>query len=353
MRLLKRVGSLALVAFLAAGSVPAGAGVTGDVITGSDVTNAITLELVPALRTTFPSLAIGKVVCPDYMDLSGNRQETCTVAVEDAQLPIAVSAGPDAANPFTFQPAARLLVGSQVDALVAHDVLEGSGIAAQADCGPQRVHVLAAGASLRCNVQGPGLRTVLTITMQADGDVFVPRLPGRIAPLERELQNYEALHREGKPTDVPGTVLGAVIGQAVNDGLRAERDVPQVTATVHCPALGDLSGSRQVACYVFVATLHLPYDVWMTGDTMHLQSDLVWDFSRRIAATATDYYRAKLSAAGLGNAVDVDCGSPRWVALSANDALACTLSGVRNEKHKLTIHIDPATGRTRYFVDPR
>jgi uncharacterized protein DUF4333 len=111
--------------------------------------------LVSTQQRRSPRLRVGQARCPDQVRLANGTRFTCTVRIEDATAPYAVTLRDvDAAGTtgrFALQPAKPIIDVSKIVALIRGRLRPGAR-GSTVSCGRARVRVVDVGATIGCRV---------------------------------------------------------------------------------------------------------------------------------------------------------------------------------------------------------
>jgi hypothetical protein len=171
------VVALALVAMVAACGGdqrrPATAPARDELVGTADVERL----LVSTQRRRSPRLRVGPARCPDQVRLANGTRFTCTVRIEDATAPYAVTLrdvdAAAATGRFALQPAKPIIDVSRVVGLI-RDMLQPTARGATVRCGAARVRVVEVGASIACTITlDDAVQKVRAVVKDLEGTVVV------------------------------------------------------------------------------------------------------------------------------------------------------------------------------------
>ena len=133
--------------------------------------------LVSTQKRKSPKLRVGAASCPDQVRLANGTRFTCTVWIEGATAPYAVTLRDvDAAGTggrFALQPAKPIIDVTRIVSLI-RSKLQPTARAATVRCGAAKVRVVEIGASIGCTITlGDAVQKVTAVVKDLEGTVVV------------------------------------------------------------------------------------------------------------------------------------------------------------------------------------
>jgi hypothetical protein len=133
--------------------------------------------LVSTQRRKSPRLKIGDASCPDRVRLANGTRFTCTVQIEGARAPYAVTLrdvdAAKATGRFAVAPAKPIIDVSQVVGLIRSE-LQPTARGATVSCGAAKVRVVEVGATIPCTITlGDAVQKVSAVVKDLQGTVTV------------------------------------------------------------------------------------------------------------------------------------------------------------------------------------
>ena len=342
----------ALAVLLAGCVVSARRGVIGDDIPGSEVARTIDVQIASQLRTT-PGLVVGHAACPEHIDASNGKSAYCTLPAGGTVLRVAVTSGKQFGTYFVHQ-ADGLLDTHTLERKTRASLANEYGLHADVHCGAPRFRALRPGARLSCRLAGRNLPAdhLDFKLMDAAGHLFTFRPRGMRSSAIDAMLPYVGMHKRGRRTIVPGTVLARYLHTTTQTQADGDPHGRTTIGAATCPHDVDLSGARRAVCRMIVLGKSLRYEAWI--DEPNGLNVRGLDFAlntKRVAASAVTTYREKLVAAGNPRMVAVDCGADRVVVATVAHGVPCKLTYGATTR-PLTAYPDPSNGGLRFYVPP-
>jgi hypothetical protein len=152
---------------------PAGAPARDELVGTAEVERL----LVSTQRRRSPKLRVGSAHCPDQVRLANGTRFTCTVRIEDATAPYAVTLrdvdAAAATGRFALQPAKPIIDVSRVVGLI-RGMLQPTARGARVRCGAAKVRVVEVGASIACTITlDAAVQKVRAVVKDLEGTVVV------------------------------------------------------------------------------------------------------------------------------------------------------------------------------------
>ncbi len=133
--------------------------------------------LVSTQKRKSPGLRVGAASCPDQVRLANGTTFTCTVQIEGARAPYAVTLrdvdAAKATGRFALAPAKPIIDVSRIVGLI-RGKLRPSARGAAVRCGPAKVRVVEVGGSIACTITlGDAVQRVTAVVKDLQGTVVV------------------------------------------------------------------------------------------------------------------------------------------------------------------------------------
>lgn len=325
-------------------------GTVGDDVPGSDVARTIDIKIVPTLQT-LPGVAVGHAACPDRLDISAGKTQYCTLPVGEALVRIAV-AKRRANEPYFVKQADTLLDMRDIErrerALLAEDYDLRAGVR----CGPPRIRIAVAGATITCALTGRALpvHRVAVDVVDAEGHILMLKPNGLLSAPIAPLMPYLKTHQAGSSVVMPGDILARSIPKVIHQGgIPTDDHLPLGAAT--CPATVDLTGTRRGLCRQRVAGHEVRVAVWIDRTGLRFEPLDYAISAKSVADAAVDVYRKQLAATGTPAMIAVDCGPERIVVADRSHGIPCTVT-FGAASRAMTAHL-LADGSLRFDLSPR
>jgi hypothetical protein len=172
-----RLVALLLIALLAACGGSRGRPATTappDRLVGTDDVERL---LVSTQKRRSPKLKIGAASCPDRVRLANGTRFTCTVQIEGATAPYAVTLrdvdAAKASGRFALAPAKPIIDVSRVVGLIRRE-LQPTARGATVSCGTAKVRVVEVGGRIACTITlGDAVQKVSAVVKDLQGTVVV------------------------------------------------------------------------------------------------------------------------------------------------------------------------------------
>jgi Domain of unknown function (DUF4333) len=171
-----RLVALAVLVLLTACGGPGGRPATpaGDGLVG---TADVERLLVSTQRRKSPKLRVGAANCPDQVRLANGTRFTCTVQIEGARAPYAVTLrdvdATRATGRFALEPAKPIIDVTRIVGLIRTKLQPGAG-GAEVRCGTAKVRVVDIGGTIACTITvGDAVQKVTAVVKDLKGTVVV------------------------------------------------------------------------------------------------------------------------------------------------------------------------------------
>jgi Domain of unknown function (DUF4333) len=133
--------------------------------------------LVSTQKRKSPKLRVGAASCPDQVRLANGTKFTCTVRIEGATAPYAVTLrdvdAAGATGRFALQPAKPIIDVTRIVSLI-RSKLQPTARGADVRCGAAKVRVVDIGASIACTITlGDAAQKVTAVVKDLEGTVVI------------------------------------------------------------------------------------------------------------------------------------------------------------------------------------
>jgi len=133
--------------------------------------------LVSTQRRRSPGLRVGTASCPDQVRLADGTRFTCTVRIEGADAPYAVTLrdvdAAEATGRFALEPAKPIIDVARIVGLI-RGKLQPTARGASVRCGAARVRVVEVGATIGCTITlGDAVQKVTAVVKDRKGTVVI------------------------------------------------------------------------------------------------------------------------------------------------------------------------------------
>jgi hypothetical protein len=269
-------------------------GTYGDNVNGRSVERLIDTKLAPLLKSSDPTLLIGRARCAGRLDVSKGKTAYCSLPVNDVDLPVSLYLG-------TQLQGAKISLDGVFDVPLSDSDLD-------------------------------------------EGAARVAR-PARVSPTSRRfLADALAMHDRGERVILTGSDVDAYLDRFYLSTLHANRP-----GTVACPQSVDLSGENHVICAIqWQGNLTQHIDIFLLGDNYTvLRQEAIVDRPRVSQTVEASLNRQSVDRGDPADA-KVDCG-PGLKVVAVNGRFSCPATA-NGDSFTIIFTVENADGLVNWYV---